>query len=148
MRLPAFADVCLRVLMQLASNGDSQSTTREVAESIGVPYHHVSKAVLELRRRGAVDAVRGRGGGVRITGAGLELSVGAFLRSIDDDPDIVECTRDDGPTCPLIADCRLRVAFRRAREAFYASLDPVVVRDLVGDAAGPVALPMPSMPAR
>ena len=147
MRLPAFADVCLRVLIRLASRPEPRTTAREVAEAIGVPYHHVSKAVLELRRRGAVDAVRGRGGGVRITEAGRALSVGAFLRSLDDDPDIVECVAADGTACPLVDGCRLRGAFARAREAFYATLDPVLVRDLVAGRAGRglAALPTPGM---
>lgn len=128
--------------MQLTAVRGELMTTREVAEAIGVPYHHVSKAVLELRRRGAVDASRGRGGGVRITEAGLELSIGAFLRSLDDDEDVVECERDDGTACPLIADCRLRREFAQAREAFYETLDPVRVRDLVPE-PGPALLPMP-----
>lgn len=35
-----------------------------------------------------------------------------------------------GGNCPLINECRLRGALARAREAFYAELDSVVIADL------------------
>ncbi|MBG6085181.1 RrF2 family transcriptional regulator [Zhihengliuella flava] len=129
MKLNAFGDVCLRTLMLLGSRPAEQRTSREIAEAIGVPYHHVTKAVLELRRRGAVDVARGRAGGATISPRGLQLSVGELLRSLDEQLDVVDCTTGDTP-CPLLAGCRLRVALRRAREAFYAELDPLTVHDL------------------
>lgn len=146
MKLNAFGDVCLRTLMLLGSRPDEQLTGREVAESIGVPYNHVSKAVLELRRRGALDVARGRNGGARITPAGLALTVGSLLRALDGNEDVVDCTGADGNACPLIGGCRLRTSLRRAREAFYAELDGLTIRDLTSS-TGFTALPFPAFPA-
>ncbi|MEE1622056.1 RrF2 family transcriptional regulator [Zafaria sp. Z1313] len=144
MKLNAFGDVCLRILMLLGSREGEQLTSRAVAEAIGIPYNHVSKAVLELGRRGALEVARGRTGGARITPAGLGLSVGSLLRSLDEQPDVVDCTSGDH-ACPLIAGCRLRGALNRAREAFYAELDPLTIADLTRDPRL-VRLPLPTFP--
>lgn len=130
MKLNAFADVCLRTLMVLGAGAERQLTTRAVAEGIGIPYHHVSKAVLELRRLGLVDVARGRNGGVRINNDGREASVGGLLRVLDGHRDVVDCVTASGGECPLLAGCRLRSALRRARDAFYAELDDLTVAEL------------------
>ncbi len=129
MKLNAFGDVCLRTLMLLGADPEVQLTSKEIAEAIGIPYNHVSKAVLELRNRGALDVSRGRNGGARITETGLNITVGELLRSLDDQQDIVECVSGDH-TCPLIAGCTLRGALNRAREAFYGELDHLSVKQL------------------
>jgi Rrf2 family nitric oxide-sensitive transcriptional repressor len=141
MRISAFADVSLRLMMALASVPDGQlPTTRELAETVGTPYNHVSKAVLKLRQMGLVDAIRGRGGGVRISAAGKDATVGRVLRELDDHSDVAACDTDMGQ-CPLVHDCRLRGALNHAREAFYASLDNVTLDSLAPKPGnGPIPL--------
>lgn len=147
MKLNAFGDVCLRTLMLLGAQPDRQMTGREIATSVGIPYNHVSKAVLELKHRGALEVTRGRHGGARITPAGLELSVGRLLRDLDTQPDVVDCTgavTDGGRPCPLLDGCKLRHALARAREAFYAELDGTTVAQLTGR-PGTIQLPVPTI---
>lgn len=139
MRINAFSDVSLRVLMVLAAAPDMELlASRDIADAIDTPYNHVSKAVLKLRQLGLVDAVRGRAGGVRISDAGRRVTVGALLRTLDDRPDVADCQPAHGD-CPLIHGCGLRGALNRAREAFYVSLDGVVVSALTKpSSSGPV----------
>ncbi|WP_125610219.1 RrF2 family transcriptional regulator [Specibacter cremeus] len=129
MKINQFADVSLRVLMLLSAVGDDLLTTRALADAVGTPYNHVSKSVLRLSQLGFVEAVRGRSGGVRISATGRTLSVGKLLRMLDDRSDLAECHSGKGD-CPLVSDCALRAALLTAREAFYASLDPVVISAL------------------
>lgn len=147
MKLNAFGDVCLRTLMLLGSRPETQLSSREIAAAINVPYHHVSKAVLELRRLGALDVSRGRTGGARISAAGLALGVGGLLRSLDDQLDVVGCTSETAGDCPLLAGCRLRGALNRAREAFYAELDGLTIESLTRDNTM-IRLPFPAAPDR
>ncbi|MEU5719447.1 Rrf2 family transcriptional regulator [Streptomyces sp. NPDC020403] len=140
MRLTRFTDVALRVLMRLAvaADGDDPPTTREVAAAMQVPYTHAAKVVARLQHLGLVDARRGRGGGLTLTPAGRTASIGALVRRLEGPGEVVEC---EGATpCPLRSGCRLRSALRRAEEAFYASLDPVTVADLVSSPTGPLLL--------
>lgn len=146
MKLNAYTDVCLRVLMSLARGGGGRRmTSQQVADSIDVPYNHVIKAVSELRRRELIHVTRGRLGGAVITEAGLDLRVGALVRDLSTRPEVIDCDGlESGHPCPLAAACSLRGALARAREAFLAELDGVRIRDLVPGAE--VALGLPAMP--
>jgi len=132
MKINAFADVSLRALMVLAATPDGDLlTTQSVADAVGTPYNHVSKAMARLRVLGLIDVERGRNGGSRLSAAGRRVSVGQVLRQLDTREDPADCIAPGG-NCPLINECRLRAALARAREAFYRELDDVVVADLPG----------------
>ncbi|MER7682468.1 Rrf2 family transcriptional regulator [Streptomyces sp. NPDC096934] len=138
MRLLRSTDLALRVLMRLAVAEGSTPTTREVATDMDVPYTHAAKVVAELQHLGLLDARRGRGGGLTLTEAGRTASVGSVVRTFEGDGDVVDC---EGATpCPLHSACRLRGALRRAQEAFFASLDPLTVGDMVASPTGPLLL--------
>ncbi|MDX3610254.1 Rrf2 family transcriptional regulator, partial [Streptomyces sp. FL06-04B] len=81
MRLTRFTDVALRVLMRLAvAEGTEAPTTREVAAAMRVPYTHAAKVVARLQHLGLLDARRGRGGGLTLTSAGRDASIGSLVR--------------------------------------------------------------------
>ena len=130
MKINAFADVSLRALMVLASApGRSLLTTQSIADAIGTPYNHVSKAMARLRNLGLIEVERGRSGGARLSPEGRQVTVGQMLRQLNTRQDAADCVTPNGD-CPLINECRLRLALGRAREAFYRELDDVVVADL------------------
>ncbi|MBM9620675.1 RrF2 family transcriptional regulator [Streptomyces zhihengii] len=138
MRLTRFTDLALRAVMRLAvAEGDAPaSTTREVAEVMNVPAAHMAKVVARLQHLGVVEARRGRGGGLALTGLGRGASLGWLVRELEGEGEVVTC-EGDAP-CPLRGACRLRRALREAQDAFYASLDPLTVGDLVASPTGPV----------
>lgn len=129
-RMTAFEDVSLRALMLLsAAHGSEPLPTRAIAEAVGTPYNHVSKAILRLRELGIIESTRGRAGGVQLSAAGRRATVGGVLRALDRRMDLADCESPNGD-CPLNHECGLRGAFRRAREAFYRELDTVPVSSL------------------
>jgi len=130
MKINAFADVSLRAMMVLAAAADGELlTTQSIADAVGTPYNHVSKAMAKLRTLGLIDVERGRNGGSRLSVAGRDVTVGQLLRALDTRTDPADCVAAAG-TCPLITECRLRGALGRAREAFYRELDDIVVASL------------------
>jgi Rrf2 family transcriptional regulator, nitric oxide-sensitive transcriptional repressor len=138
-RLTKFTDLALRVTMRLAvAEQGANLTTRQVAEVMAVPYTHTTKVIARLQHLGVVEARRGRGGGLELTGTGRTASLGWLVRELEGEEEVVTC---EGETpCPLRAACRLRGALRVAQQAFYASLDPLTVDDLVASPTGPVLL--------
>ncbi|MGP4003797.1 RrF2 family transcriptional regulator [Streptomyces sp. 8N706] len=145
MRLTKSTDLALRIAMRLAVlDEESAPTTREVADAVAVPYSHAAKVATRLQRLGVVEARRGRGGGLTLTPAGRTGSLGRLVRALEGVGDVVGCEED--PPCPLRSACRLRHALRTAQEAFYASLDPITVEDLVATPTGPVLLGLPPRP--
>ncbi|WP_327107205.1 RrF2 family transcriptional regulator [Nonomuraea glycinis] len=146
MRLTAFTDISLRIVMRLAVvDGDELLTTRAVADALAVPYTHAAKAVARLSELGLVEARRGRGGGLQLTAAGRGVTVGSIARRLEGEHDVAGC-EDAALPCPLRASCRLRGALRQAQEAFYASLDTVTVAALVAEPAGAILLGLPAPP--
>jgi Rrf2 family nitric oxide-sensitive transcriptional repressor len=130
MRINAFSDVCLRVVMLLAATPETELlTSRVIAEGVATPYSHVSKAVIRLRELGLVVSIRGRAGGVRISPSGRQVTVGWLLRRLDSRTDVVDCETPHGD-CPLAGGCGLRGALGRAKEAFYSELDGTVISSL------------------
>ncbi|WP_016908302.1 RrF2 family transcriptional regulator [Streptomyces xiaopingdaonensis] len=141
MRLTKSTDMALRILMRLAVADGDESTTREVAEAVAVPYTHAAKVVTRLRHLGVIEARRGRGGGLTLTQVGRTGSLGRLVRQLEGQGDVVGCEED--PPCPLRSACRLRSALRSAQDAFFAALDPLTVEELVAPPTGPVLLGLP-----
>jgi Rrf2 family nitric oxide-sensitive transcriptional repressor len=106
---------------------------------MGAAAAHMAKVVGKLQHLGLVQARRGRGGGLVLTAAGRVASVGALVRTFEGSGDVAACVEGDEP-CPINAACRLRGALRAAQEAFYASLDPLTVEDVIAGPTGPLLL--------
>lgn len=140
MHLTRFTDLGMRAMMLLAS-GEAKGhriTSRTIAASADASENHVAKAVSRLVDLGMVAARRGRVGGLELTDAGRQASVGWLIRNLEGDREVIEC--DGDAPCPLIAGCRLRRALAQAKEAFYRELDNHTVTDLVRGATLPVIL--------
>ena len=97
MKINAFADVSLRALMVLAAAPDGGLlTTQSIADAVGTPYNHVSKAMAKLRELGMIDVERGRNGGSRLSSAGRTATVGQLLRQLDTRQDPADCVAAGG----------------------------------------------------
>jgi Rrf2 family nitric oxide-sensitive transcriptional repressor len=123
MRLAAFTDYGLRVLMRLAGTPDEPLTTARIAEEFRIPYNHLTKVVNDLARNGFVTTQRGAGGGIRLARPAETITLGEVVRRLEDRYDMVECFRADGGACLLNPLCRLKPQLVAAREAFLAELD-------------------------
>ncbi|MCV7288236.1 Rrf2 family transcriptional regulator [Mycolicibacterium wolinskyi] len=140
MHLTRFTDLGLRTLMLLASgeSEDRRVTTRTIAKGANASEHHVAKAVSRLAELGMVYARRGRVGGLVLTEAGRNASIGWLVRELEGDREVIECGGDS--PCPLIAACRLRRVLADAKEAFYRELDRYTVTDLTAGTSLPIVL--------
>jgi Rrf2 family nitric oxide-sensitive transcriptional repressor len=140
MQMTRFTDLGLRTLMLLASAESTgrRVTTRTIAVGANASENHVAKAVSRLAELGMVHARRGRVGGVVLTDAGRNASIGALVRELEGDREVIECGGEN--PCPLIAACRLRRALAEAKEAFYRELDRYTVTDLSGGIGLPIVL--------
>lgn len=136
MHLSRATDIALRILM-LAAAQRRQLTIDELAAALNVPRNHVAKVVQRLQRPGWLTTTRGRGGGISLPDATLRTTVGRIVRDFEGTAEVVDC---ESPPCPLSAACRLRGALRTAQEAFFASLDDVVLQDLIAPPTGATLL--------
>ena len=88
MKLTAFTDYSLRVLIFLAADPDRRATIAEIATAFDVKENHLTKVVHFLGKQGWLCTVRGKGGGLGLARPADTISVGQVV-SVGDDGDEV-----------------------------------------------------------
>ncbi len=136
MRLTAYTDYALRVLIYLGLRGEQLATIQEIAEQYGISKNHLMKLVHELGRLGYVETIRGKNGGLRLGRLPEQITVGNIVRDMEPDMELVECFRTAGGQCRIVTDCVLRPALEAARDRFLDTLDLYTLADLLVPAAG------------
>jgi Rrf2 family nitric oxide-sensitive transcriptional repressor len=131
MRVSAYSDYALRILMQAAVRSPQLITVDEVARAFGISRHHLVKIVHDLGRHGYLATRRGIGGGFTLALPPQEIRVGDILRLGEESESVIECKdRREGP-CRILSVCRLRGVLDEAAAAFFAVLDSYTLQDLI-----------------
>lgn len=133
MKLTAFTDYSLRVLIFLGADQGRRATIAEIASSFDVSQNHLTKVVNHLARKGWVSAVRGKGGGLTLALPPSAIVVGRVVRDTEGSAPLAECFDANGASCAIAGCCRLKGVLREAMEAFYVVLDRYTLADLVAD---------------
>jgi len=139
MRLTAYTDYSLRVLIRLALRPEELLTIAEIARSYGISEQHLMKVVHQLGVAGYVETVRGHGGGMRLAKAPADIVIGDVVRRMEPDFGLVDCFRTSG-TCRIEPACALSALLGEALGAFMDVLDHHTLADLVVKRGALVAL--------
>jgi Rrf2 family nitric oxide-sensitive transcriptional repressor len=131
MKLTAFTDYSLRVLIYLAAQPQKRATIAEIAASFDVSENHLTKVVHLLGKSGWLANVRGKGGGLELAMPPELVGVGAVVRQTEGAAVVAECFSDEANHCAITRICRLRGVLGEAVEAFYTVLDRYTLADLV-----------------
>jgi Rrf2 family nitric oxide-sensitive transcriptional repressor len=133
MKLTAFTDYSLRVLMYLAADPGRRATIAEIAAAFDIKENHLTKVVHFLGKGGWLRNVRGKGGGLELARSPQQIVVGGVVRATEGAALPAECFGDDAERCCLHRICRLRAALARAVDAFYAVLDDCTLEDVTAN---------------
>ena len=131
MRLTAFTDYSLRVLIYLAARPDRRATIAEIARAFDVNENHLTKVVHHLGKAGFLANVRGKSGGLDLAREPRRIVVGDVVRETEGTATPVECFGDEPRYCRIVQVCRLRGVMQEAVDAFYLVLDGYTLEDLV-----------------
>ncbi|MEK8025909.1 RrF2 family transcriptional regulator [Pseudaquabacterium rugosum] len=132
MRLTAMTDYALRLLIYVGrQQPDRLCTIAEVALAHGLSETHLMKITHQLALAGWLQTVRGKGGGMRLARPADQINLGAVVRSIEPDFQLVDCLGDDDDACRLSGGCKLTGVFRSALQAFLAELDAHTLADVL-----------------
>src|ERR1700761_9427269 len=140
MRLTAYTDYSLRVLMYLALHPDRRPTIAEIAGRYAISRAHLMKVVHQLGLRGYVETARGKGGGLRLARRLEAVTIGEIVRQTEPDMALVACFDPDGPGCVIAPACRLKGKLNEARAAFLQVLDDCTLAEVMGNRAALAAL--------
>ena len=103
--------------MYVAQRPEQLCTIAEVAAAYGISEAHLMKITHQLYFAGFIETVRGKGGGMRLARAPGEINLGAVVRSVEPDFNLVECLAT-GNTCTLTGQCRLTAIVSGALRQF------------------------------
>jgi len=133
MQLTRFTDYCLRVLMYL-SHKEELATIAELAQAYSVSENHLMKVVHHLARKKYIITLRGKGGGMRLARAAVDINLANVIEDCEPTQGAVECMREeyDGD-CPLMSRCELRKALYGAQRAFLDHLRQFSLQDLAAN---------------
>ncbi len=136
MRLTVHTDYALRLLMALAQEPEQRQTIEAIAQRYRISRNHLMKVAQTLVRGGFVDSRRGRGGGLALRRPAGQISIGAVVRSTEDDFALVEClAAGSGGRCVIASGCGLPAPLREALDAFLTVLDRHSLADLLQNPA-------------
>jgi Rrf2 family transcriptional regulator, nitric oxide-sensitive transcriptional repressor len=131
MKVSAYSDYSLRLLMHAALRSPERVTIDEVAQAFGISRHHLVKIVHELGCSGYLRTYRGIGGGLTLALPTDKIRVGDIVRLGEECETVIECkNRSEGP-CRIRSVCRLKGVLDEAASAFFAVLDRYSLADLV-----------------
>ena len=131
MRLTAFTDYGLRVLMRMAGDPARAFTTAELAAEFHVSRNHLAKVTSALAAAGLLETRRGGGGGAVLARRPEEIRLGDVVALLETDQALVECFAGSGNTCALTPRCRLKLRLAQAEAAFVADLNRSTLADCV-----------------
>lgn len=134
MQLKKYTDYALRVLIFTATKNEGElASIKEISATFSISQNHLGKIVFELNKKGYLETIRGRNGGIRLAKPPEEMNVGEIVRQFEDDFMIMECFDKNNNQCVLTPACHLKHALNEAVQAFLQVLDTYTVKDLVSN---------------
>ncbi|MCH8498210.1 MAG: Rrf2 family transcriptional regulator [Marinobacter sp.] len=131
MHITSYTDYSLRVLIYLSVQGDQLTTIQQIADSYGISKNHLMKVVHQLNRKGYIETVRGKHGGLRMHRKPEDINIGVLVRETED-VTLLECMGPDNG-CNISPVCGLKQIMSDALGAFFAALDNYTLADVVKD---------------
>ena len=130
MKLTAFTDYSLRVLMYLAAAPTQRATIAEIAAAFDISENHLVKVVHFLGKSGWIQTLRGKGGGIQLAMRPDMINVGRVVRDTEGAALPAECFLPEGNQCVITPACRLKNVLADAVKAFYGVLDQYTLADI------------------
>lgn len=130
MKLTAFTDYSLRVLVYLAAEPARRATIAEISNAFEVSENHLTKVVHFLGKQGWIDTLRGKGGGIALSMPAADICVGNVVRDTEGAAVPAECFAPNESHCAIVQHCRLKGVLAEAVKAFYAVLDQYTLADI------------------
>lgn len=132
MRLTNYTDYSLRMLIYLGSvKNDKLASIQEIANAYQISKNHLMKVAHELGKKGYIETIRGRNGGLRLAHLPEEINIGEVVRSTEEDFNLVECFDKKNNTCVISPACRLKHVLHNALSAYFEVLDGYQLADLI-----------------
>jgi Rrf2 family transcriptional regulator, cysteine metabolism repressor len=115
----------MRAAVDLARNyGASEPVqVKDIADRQGVPKDFLSLIMVDLRRGGIVESVRGPRGGYRLTRPPSQISMGEILQVLEGPIQLLQCMSDASEaTCSQHVGCQMRSVWSQLTDTIVGVL--------------------------
>jgi len=133
MHITRYTDYSLRVLIYLSTSGDQLTTIKQISDSYGISRNHLMKVVHQLNKKGYIETIRGKKGGMKLRMQPADINIGVLVRETEQDLSVVECLTGND-RCRISPVCGLKGMFSEAIEAFLKTLDQYTLEDVIPEA--------------
>ena len=128
--LSTTAEYALRALLSLAHQPDKATLGRDLAASSGVPANYLSKILLDLKKGGFVQAVRGTGGGYRLGRPPGEVRLMDVVEFVDGEAAHPGCFLAGSDACSDGDPCLAHDRWAAVRDHYVAFLETTTLADV------------------
>jgi Rrf2 family protein len=133
LKLTKKADYGLIALKHLAlSASTGSSSTKDIAESYGIPVPLLSKILQGLARNGLLKSEQGTNGGYRLARDPRLISALEVIRAIDG-PIILTACFTDHNECTHTERCSVREPLKKVHEGILRLLQNITIADICRD---------------
>jgi Rrf2 family nitric oxide-sensitive transcriptional repressor len=130
MHITRYTDYSLRVLIYLATRENELATIQQIADSYDISRNHLMKVVHQLNKKGYIETVRGKKGGMRLRMEPTDINIGVLVRETEQDLSVVECLSGSN-ACRIPPVSGLKGMFSEAVGAFLKTLDQYTLADVI-----------------
>lgn len=128
--LSTTAEYALRALISLSHEPDTATLGRDLAVSSGVPANYLSKILLDLKKAGFVQAVRGTGGGYRMDRSPGDVRLMEVVEFIDGTAARPGCFLAGSDACSDEDPCMAHESWAVVRDQYVAFLENTTLEDV------------------
>ena len=129
MQLTRYTDYALRTLIQVALMPEGERlSVAEITVTYDISRSHVMKIVQRLGQLGYLRNIRGKGGGIELGIAPMDINIGKVVQDMENNLQVIDCNT---PHCRLQPACRLKSVLAEAMGAFTAVLMSYTLADLL-----------------
>src|SRR5215207_2189894 len=123
----------MRAAIDLARNYDAIDPVqvKDIAERQDIPKDYLSLIMVDLRKGGVVESVRGPRGGYRLSRPPAEISMGEVLEILEGPIQLLECTSDATThLCSKHSGCNMRSVWSHLTETIAGVLRQTTLAQL------------------
>jgi len=108
---------------------DRAVPTRRIADAAGAPYALLAKIMIQLKRSGLVESVRGKSGGVRLAKPAEDIRILDVVTALEGDGILQDCPLFlDACSCEQV--CDFHEIWKPARDGVVRFLKRTTIRDV------------------
>ena len=122
----------------LARAGKQYTSVRTIVDDLRIPRRLLAEVLKDLSRAGLVEAIRGPGGGYRLTMSADDLSLARVVEVLEGPSLVSECS--DGGDCSMSAGCLIQTGIHGVAKRIRAVLEDCSLSDLADGPVGPPSL--------